>query len=71
MPIPETTIDIGGRKFRIGATYAPRSGKGKPRKLRTLWWELAEVEWQHGPDDVWRICRFDTWLRWAGDEVAP
>jgi hypothetical protein len=64
------TIAIGGREFRVGATYAPKSGKGKPRILMIAWQKFAEVEWRDELGAYWGRCRYDTWLRWAGEEVV-
>ena len=68
------TITIGGREFRVGATYAPR--KPGPRTHAKIFLELVEKpSWgtcvrftgRRGPS--WVTAR--SWLRWAGDEVAP
>ncbi len=82
-----TTITIGGREFRVGATYAPkRPGPSrKPRRLQGF--DPATSCWMSGMNrpggtitygirdrdgEMWcRNCSAEQWLRWAGDEVAP
>ena len=64
------TITIGVREFRVGATYRPRFGVGRPRILAVASGCRAEVEWAHTVNSPWRVCSYRAWLRWAGDEVA-
>lgn len=66
-----TTVKIGDREFRVGATYAPRVEGGRTRILKVTWSQYAEVEWAHAANSPWRICSYRAWLRWAGDEVLP
>ena len=71
------TITIGGREFRIGATYRPKSFEVSARR-KTLLRYRAEKAWPfQGPSVQWRNkngseewATAKAWLRWAGDEVA-
>ena len=73
---PMTTVHIGAREFRIGATYAPRVGRRQPRIL--VGFENpgrlgrpggdVRVMTNNGYGDVWAGTH---WLRWAGEEVMP
>lgn len=73
-----TTITIGGREFRIGATYAPKP-KRVPWGPRTLLSYSPEplgpfmaplVSWQEA-GGAKTSGTLNEWLAWAGDEVAP
>lgn len=80
------TVTIGGREFRVGATYAPkRPGlTRRPRQFQgfhpfTLCWMTnmnrpgGTVTYGVRDQDggLWcRNCSAVQWLRWAGDEVA-
>ena len=74
------TVNICGREFRIGATYAPKPKPGVTnhrRKTLLRYHEEAvrpfygpSVQWRNkGGSEEWAIA--SAWLRWAGDEVQP
>mgnify|MGYP000547076538 CR=1 FL=1 len=74
------TITIGGREFRVGATYGPKPKPGvTSHRRKTLLTYREETVWPfYGPSVKWRNkngseewANADAWLRWAGDEVAP
>ncbi len=66
-----TTVKIGTRKFRIGATYAPSAD--------AKWTAPAIFEGLKRHGMVWYnigglckcTCSVANWLDWAGDEVTP
>ena len=73
------TVTIGGREFRVGATYAPKpkAGVTSNRRKTLLVYREQEVWPFYGPSVQWRNkngstewANADAWLRWAGDEVA-
>ncbi len=66
------TITIGGREFRVGATYAPRRpGKTGPRNRTFLGGAMHRDVAYRDHAGVTRTCWCMTWWEWAGDEVAP
>ena len=80
------TVTIGGREFRVGATYAPkRPGLArKPRRLQGLSSDercrrsgmnrpggTVYYATKYRNGDWWSAtCSAVQWLRWAGEEVA-
>jgi hypothetical protein len=74
------TVTIGGREFRIGATYAPQPKPGvTSHRRKTLlkyvpvagWPRLAPwVEYRNKNGRTERSSA-DAWFKWAGGEVAP
>ncbi len=67
-----TTVEIGGRTFRVGATYAPKKG--------SVWRGPAVFEGMsksglfvlYTPVGGLRTdCNTGFWLEQAGDEVQP
>lgn len=73
------TITIGGREFRVGATYAPKPKPGVTSHRRKTLLRYREHHMYHSEPMVqWRNkngskewATVKAWLRWAGDEVAP
>jgi hypothetical protein len=74
----ETTITIGGREFRVGATYQSahpmshirRKLIGDFRRRDDLGRKIPMVQFESGNGN-WGATSEAAWLRWAGDEVAP
>ncbi len=69
------TVTIGGRKFRIGATYAPRR-RPSCAPWRKLICFVENVEWPYvvyeARNGVQRKHLGPKgWTDWAGDEVQP
>lgn len=72
-----STVKIGDREFRIGATYAARDPMDRAR------WELVTVQphctlfpngvvgYTQGNRHCVSFMSSALWLRWAGDEVQP
>ena len=72
-------VTIGGRQFRIGATYRPKPKDGvTSHRLKTLLLYRAGTYWPHsGPSVKWRNkngteewSHASAWLKWAGEEVT-
>jgi hypothetical protein len=73
------TVTIGNRTFRIGATYAPKPGRGViSYRRKTLLRYRPELVWPFtGPSVQWANKNGSTewanataWLKWVGDEVS-
>lgn len=72
----DRTVTIGGREFRIGATYAPKPKEGVTRyRRKTLkrvrqpsWGSPMMVYWlnKNGSEE-WSTAT--SWLRWVGEEL--
>lgn len=69
-----STITIGGREFRVGATYAPRlTAPGPDRVFRGLT-RSGAVRYVLAPECLGQRVQIRAacyWLSWAGEEVAP
>ena len=64
------TITIGGREFRVGATYAPLKPDSEDQP-RTLIAHSERHVWHQPRGGIPHKTSKYRWLRWAGDEVAP
>jgi len=69
-----TTVTIGGREFRIRATYVSKRPRDKTRP-RTLcvshpWQPEGKVRLMT-PGGYTQYWSAEVFARWAGDEVAP
>lgn len=74
------TVTIGGREFRVGATYGPKPKAGvTSHRRKTLLRYRPETVWPFtGPSVQWRNkngseewSNATAWLKWAGEEVQP
>jgi Ser-tRNA(Ala) deacylase AlaX len=69
-----TTVTIGDREFRIGATY---QGKIDPKyrmvipRQRALLRVIGGEVWFRTKTGDEQSAPSGNWLRWAGDEVTP
>lgn len=75
-----TTVMIGDRTFRVGATYRSHLTSDAPYRLLYLIGAvpchgLTLLEYCEGgkPNDCCKVYEVSPqiWLRWAGDEVLP
>lgn len=76
----DQTVAIGGREFRIGATYAPKPKEGvKSYRRKTLlkvrrdpWSRRQECQVivsfrnKNGSEET---CSSRSWVKWAGEEL--
>lgn len=67
------TVNIGGREFRVGATYRGRGINVRERKLLRIIRGGNGRVWVEFETRLRRPGRVlaRSWLEWAGDEVQP
>lgn len=67
-----STVEIGGRTFKVGGWYHSRRNKrAKPRQFLGMLSESSEwilIRWAGRPAERWSR---DSFAAWAGDEAQP
>ena len=63
-----SVVTIGGREFRIGAIYGPKSDRGTVKR-RLDGFDNRLVKCSNITTGTWRFCWPSEWLRIAGEEI--